>query len=194
MAVWSRTFNKLHGDHSAYINDALKYGLKVYSCEEVSNKYNGVNTIKTNSKLHLGGFSIQAIPVKHSCECYAYIIDHNTIGRIMFITDCSEFNYRVKGINHLLIEANYDNETLESNLVNNQWRNSLYKNHLCFEDTLEIIKQNYSPELKNIILLHLSKGNSNEKKYIENVGKIYPFIDSYVANGGLEVDLNKEDF
>ena len=60
---------------------------------------------------------MQPIKVAHSVENYAYVIDNDNIGRVLFITDCVRFPYKVKGVNHLLAECNYSDEIVIGHLV-----------------------------------------------------------------------------
>lgn len=59
--------------------------------------------------------------------------------------------------------------------------------------TIEAIKRNINSELKNIVLIHLSDGQSDEKLFqkmvFEEVG-----LKSIIADKGVIVQLDKEDF
>lgn len=96
-----------HSDHAKSIKDAIKAGFPVYSTSEVQLIHPKVNVPKIGEKTRIGGFSIQPLSVPHSCECYAYIIQHEEFGKLVFATDCSEFKYKIKSVNHWLLEANY---------------------------------------------------------------------------------------
>lgn len=183
-----------HGDHSKSVKDAVKFGLPVYSCKGVCYIYNGVRLLKVGKKYRIGGFYVQPISVPHSCECYAYVIDHEDFGRLLFVTDCSRFDYRIKGCNHILIEANYSEEILINNLCNDEMIRSLYEYHMEINDTVSVLKTNYNPELQNIVLLHLSNSNSNEEEFGNRVIKELGFDNVFVANSGIEIELRKIEF
>lgn len=193
-AVWSRTSEGLHGDHSRSIKDALLYGLPVFSCQEVADKYDGVAVLELGKKAKIGGFTVQPISVQHSCECYAYLIEHEDMGKLLFATDCSYFKYIIKDLNHILIEANHDDSTILNNMKYNRYTASQFKNHMNFDDTLRTIKANNNIYLQNIILCHLSNSNSNSNNYIQSIKEEIGISNVYVANNGLKVDLTKEEF
>ncbi len=183
-----------HSDHSKSIKEAVKFGLSVYSCKEVCDKFNGVRLLETGKKYKIGGFYVQPISVPHSCECYAYIIDHEEFGRLLFVTDCSTFKYRVKGCNHILIEANYSEEILIDNLCNDEDIRSRYGNHLEIQNTITAIGNNFCEDLQNIVLLHLSNGNSNAVEFRERVASEFSMNNVFIAEKGLTLDLQKSEF
>jgi hypothetical protein len=182
------------GDHSKYAPTALKSCLSVYSNEEVQTICPQVKVLKKGSKCKIGGFSVQPIPTPHSVECYAYVIDHEAIGRCLFVTDTSEFKYRIKGCNHIFIEANWSEDVLIDNACNDEFSRSRHEQHLELGQTIEVLKQNYSSDLQTIMLLHLSNGNSNAQQFKERVQQELGFSPVYIAEEGLTLELQKEEF
>lgn len=144
--------------------------------------------------MRLGGFKVQAIPLQHNRECYGYLIEHNSIGKLMFATDCNSVPYRFKNVNHFVIECNYDADILIDNMCNNVYSQSASENHLELNDTIEVLKQNYSSALQSVTLIHLSNGNINAEKAEQRVKDELGFDNVYVADKGLIVELHKDDF
>lgn len=194
LAVWSAI--ERHSDHANKdtIKKMIKYGIPVYSCEESREIDKHIITIKKGAKTRIGGFKIQPIPLRHSCECFGYIIEHEEIGKMVFATDCSEFLYRIKDVNHLLIEANYSDDCLIDNMCNNEEMRSRHEHHLELNDAINALKANYSPSLMNVILLHLSNGNSNEEQFVKKVKNELGFDNVFVAKENLVLSLQKEEF
>lgn len=185
-----------HQDHlnCTTANKLFQYGIPIYSCQESVDLNKHIKLIKTNEKVNIGGFKIQPIPLQHSCECYGFLIEHKEFGRLVFATDCCEFPYKIKNINHWLIEANYSEECLIDNLCNNEEMRSRHEHHLEFNDTLDALKMNYCDDLQNIVLLHLSNGNSNSAEFVEKVKKELSFDNVFVAERNLLLPLHKEEF
>lgn len=150
--------------------------------------------LKKGLKTQIGGFKVQPIPVKHSVECYAFIIEHSEIGKLLFYTDCCEFKYKVKGVNHILAEANHDEELIIDNIINDEASRSLSENHMEINDTIEAIKANYNKNLINVVLVHLSSGNANPKEFVKQVKKEIGLNNVFVAKKGFELELSKEEF
>lgn len=193
-AVWSRTSEGLHGDHSRSIKDALFHGLPVYSCQEVANKYKQVTPLELGKKVKIGGFKVQPISVPHSCECYAFLIEHEAMGRLLFCTDCNKFEYRIKNLNHILIESNWDEDVLIDNMCNEVEIRSRFEHHMELNDTISALKNNYGVNLQTICLVHLSSGNADPNKFKQRVKEELGFNNVWVCESGLEVELSKEEF
>lgn len=184
-----------HSDHANKntIAKMLKYGIPVYSCEEVSHANKGVTIAKKGRKTSIGGFKIQPIPLQHSCECFGYVIETPDNQKIVFATDCCEFPFRVKNVNHWLIECNWSEEVLIDNMCNNAEMRSRHEQHLELNDTLFALKENFSPTMNIIVLLHLSNGNSNERMFKSRISEELGFFNVHIAKKGLTLQL-KDDF
>lgn len=183
-----------HTDHAEYINQCYNSGINIYSCQEVVDKYPKAKLIKPKTKIKLGNFYIQALPVNHSCECYAFLIEHKSIGRCLFATDLTSFDYKVKNINHIFIEANYSEDIIVNNACNDNWSSSASNTHMEINDTIKSLKNNYSSSLQTVVLLHLSSGNSNAKLFRQMVIDSLCMDNVYIAKKDLIIDLNKEEF
>lgn len=182
------------GDHAKSVKDAIKAGITVYSTEEVQDMYPKVKVPKIGEKTRIGGFSIQPLSVPHSCECYAYIIQHEEFGKLVFATDCSAFKYKIKSVNHWMLEMNYSEDILVQNLCNNEMSKSLYQYHLEANDTIESLKVNFCKDTQSITLIHLSSHNSDEKEFIQRVKDELGFDNVTAATSGQTIILEKEEF
>ena len=182
-----------HLDHAKSIPQALKYRLPVYSNEEVADKYKGVIALQTHKKYRVGQFIVQAIKVEHSAENYAFILDTPDNVRILFCTDAVRFPYKVRGVNVMMIEANYSEDIIVDNLCKGYDIRSKNQYHMEINDTIECIKNTYNPDLNTICLIHLSDAQSNEeefkKRVYEEVG-----IMPYVLTHDQTIELTKEEF
>lgn len=140
------------------------------------------------------GFTIQPIPLKHSVENYGFLIEHPECGRVIFATDCESFPYNIKNVNHILLEANYSEDKIIDNLCDNEVLRSQYENHLSIDDCIDALKRNYSPSLQTIMLLHLSSQNSDSEGFKKQVQESLGFSNVVVADKGMEIPLNIEEF
>ena len=182
-----------HSDHSKSIQNALKYQLPVYSCKEVADKYHGVRVLEQGFKYRIGSFLVQPMHVEHNAENYAYIIDNDETGRILFVTDCMYFPYRIKGINHLLIEANWSEDIFLDHLCDNEEIRSNNQYHMEIEETVMCVKRLYSADMNTILLIHLSDGQSNGEAFKKRIYDAIGMMPS-VADKGMTIELNKEEF
>lgn len=150
--------------------------------------------LKKGVKIRLGGFKVQVVPLQHNCECYGYLIEHNSFGKLMFATDCNSIPYRFKNVNHFVIECNYDADILIDDMCNNIYSQSASENHLEVNDTIEFLKQNYSSALQSVTLIHLSNGNINAETAKQRVKDELGFNNVHVAKKGLEIPLMLSEF
>lgn len=180
-------------DHAKYIPNALKSQIPVYSNQEVADKFQGVKVLKPKVQYKIGEFVVMALPVQHNCENYSFLITHKEFGSLVFCTDAVSFPYKIKGLNNLLIEGNYSEDLMIDILCRNQEIRSHNEFHMEISRTIEAIKRNMNPELRTLMLVHLSDGQSDEKLFqkmvFEEVG-IRPII----ADKNVIVELNSEDF
>lgn len=183
----------LHLDHAKSIPQALKYRIPVYSNEEVADKYKCVIALQTHKKYRVGEFIVQAIKVEHSCLNYAYVIDNEQTGRILFMTDCVNFPYRVRNVQNLIVEANYSEDIIVDNLCKGYDIRSQNQYHMEINDTIKCIKNNYSPCLNTICLLHLSDAQSNEEEFKKRVYDEVGIM-PYVLTHHQTIKLTQEEF
>lgn len=183
-----------HGDHAKSVKDAIKAEIPVYSTEEIQSLHPKVKVPKMGQKTLIGGFSIQPLLVPHSVECYAYIITHEEFGKLVFCTDATSFKYKVKNVNHWLIEANYSEQILIDKMCDNSMGRSLYQHHMEIEDTIKALKVNFCSDTQSILLVHLSESNSNESAFIQRVEDELGFPMVEAAKACQVIELYKEEF
>ena len=121
------------------------------------------------------------------------MIEHPECGKIVFITDSYYCKYTFKDVQHWIIEANYSqkiiNEKIEQHGINHFLKDRILKSHLSLENCIETLKANDLSKTQNIVLIHLSDSNSNEKEFIQEVEKnVQRFCQ--VANNGMKIKLD----
>lgn len=191
----------IHNDHSKYVNDYLRMGIKAYMPPQVKERYKDNDyaiPVEPMRKFEVSGFAITPFEVPHDKDvvCYAYIIEHEDFGKLLYMTDCMYCRYNLKPlkINHFLVEANYMKELVDEN-YETALRNRVLGTHMELQTTKGFIQANKSSELRNIILCHTSAENMDyeimQKEVSEVAGKRVNII---VAESGLDVELSKFPF
>lgn len=183
----------VHSDHAKYIPQYLKYAIPVYSCPDVASRYPNVKPLEPMKRYSIGGFSVLPLKVPHNAECYAFVIDHANIGRLLFVTDAQTFPYSVKGITTMLIEANYSEDLIVDQLCDGYDVRGSSNDHMEIGETINVINRLKSPELNNVILLHLSDANSDEEAFKQRIWRECG-VRADAANKGDVFVLSKEDF
>ena len=177
-----------HLDHSLSVDDFKKMGFSAFKPYE------------DKKTMTLGGFKVCAIPMTDlqgkwmhtnadgsECPCYGFLIEHNKLGRMLYITDTELIKWRFKDINHILLGVNYDKNMIDNE--NQSKRNHVFRGHLSIDTACDFVKANNSDALQNVIMCHLSSENADKDLFIEKMKKIVPQANVCVAERGLEVEL-----
>lgn len=184
-----------HKDHSKYIEQYLKKGLLVHMPRSMKNNldlsyvYNAIS-VDIGVTYELGNFTIKPFELVHSVDCLGYYIYHKDLGKMLFITDTEYIKYRFNklGINHIIVEANYSKELLNRGKVNS---NHVLKGHMEINTTTNFLKENDTDSLKNVVLVHLSDSNSDERLFYELTTKVvHEGVRVTIASAGLSVPLD----
>lgn len=160
----------------------------------MAEKYAGVTELKLGEAVMIGGFKVQPIDVPHSCQNYAYIIEHSDFGKLLFCTDCTHFKWKIKNCNHVLLECNWSEEILLDNLCNDSTSRSHHEHHMELSETIKSLKANYSSDLMTVCLIHLSGGNADAEMFQKRVKEELGFENVYCAEKGLEIPLQLSEF
>jgi len=143
--------------------------------------------------IRIKDWKVSSLKVEHDAsEPLAFLIEHEECGRVLFITDTYIFKYNIPEVDHLIIEANYCENIVNEiqskkgiDFVNNR----RYKSHMSFQTALETIERMDRSKMKNIVLIHLSDGTSNEKEFQEQTEQRFG-IKTTVATSGQVVNFN----
>lgn len=168
-----------HADHIKTVGVlGEKLNIPVYTTEAVHqgiNKsryvedklYGSKRVIEKEVPFMIRDFRITAFPVPHdSTDSVGYFIEYGN-HKFTIATDVGHITDTVgKYIcqaNHLIIEANYDEEMLRfgSYPAFLKERVASPTGHLSNHDAAEFLATHYTPELKNIWLCHLSRDNNH---------------------------------
>ena len=182
-----------HSDHCTYIPKALEYQIPVYSNKEVAAEHPLVNPLSTEYSYMIGGFKVQCLKVPHNALCYSFIIKCPSGEKILFATDLSKFNYKVSDCDVIMMEANYDEDIIYEALARGEVVRSQSENHLEINDCLEAVERCVDTNTQLIILLHLSDGYSDEKRFQKMVNKATGKR-VCIAHAGQIYEINESDF
>ncbi|MBA4509163.1 MBL fold metallo-hydrolase [Clostridium sporogenes] len=186
-----------HKDHCKAVNDLIKNGIDIYSSEGTAAgiEFNDINSshriheIKSEKVFEIGKFIILPFKVQHDAnEPLGFFIHHKDIGELLFITDSYYCEYKFQDVEHILIECNYSNEILEERELPKTLKNRIIKSHFELENVKEFLKATDLRETKEIMLIHLSDGNSNAAQFQEEIEKLTG-KPTYIADKGLEIEL-----
>lgn len=193
-----------HKDHCAAVNDVLKAGIRVFASAGTHKAMGTINhhnatVLSSDKKMSIGSFSVRAFKVNHdAAEPVGFLIHHEECGTVLFLTDTYYCNYTFPHLNNIIVEANYSQEILDSRLRAGEspefLRNRVIQSHMSLETCKQLLRANDLRQVNNIVLIHLSDGNSDAVQFKREVeectGKAV-----HVAIAGMVIEnFNKQPF
>lgn len=191
-----------HSDHlnKSTAKEFIRRGIPVFVGEKVyeellkEGSIRGIKPLPMAQKTFVGGFTVQPFEVAHNVPNYGFLITTPTKERIVFVTDAMECRYNFKNIDCIMVECNYDDDTLVENLVEDDISRSHPENHMGLEDCIDFCKRNVSTNTKQIILIHLSHTNINETYAMKQVSLAVPHVLVSVAHSGDTFNIESDNF
>lgn len=191
-----------HHDHAGYAGRYAALGIPIYASSgtiEAIPLMNGtVRTLRSMEVLYIDEWKVMPFDTRHdAAEPLGFIIEHPEAGRILFLTDTEycPYDFRHLGLDHILVEANYDDAILDGNVANgviDAARAARTRGtHMSLRGACDLIRADQTAELKNVILIHLSYQNSDRETFARRAAETALFARISIAKAGLSIDLNK---
>ncbi|HOZ61998.1 MAG TPA: MBL fold metallo-hydrolase [Smithellaceae bacterium] len=179
-----------HGDHFKYAGDYAKAGINIYASAETlakseTIKHRGIK-IESERPFTVARHTVVPFNVAHNVPTLGFLIKHPEMGKLLFVTDSAFINNKFNGLNHVCIEANYDDPLLMNDRAIGK--------HMSIDTCMDFLRFTDMSQVRNIVLLHLSSGNSNASDFTSKVKKISRFATVHVADRGLKINLNLNPF
>lgn len=186
-----------HGDHARYIKDFMKSGIPVYTAFETQTALETITGERTiaippHTVRQIGSFSVTPFNVPHDTEieCYGYLIKHEEMGKLLFLTDLEycKYDFSSMKVEQIMVEANYSMDLVDRNEPNYEHR---LRGHMSLDTALKFISTNDNPALRNVVLIHLSDKSGDSALFKQKTEETVKYGASvYIAEKGLEVDMN----
>lgn len=167
-----------HMDHAKAVKDLMKAGVDCYMTKGTSEALgvsgHRLKTFRPFEKARyyseeLKDLIILPFEAIHDVkEPVSYFIKtRDGKESLVFVTDTAYLKYKIPDCECLMIECNYVKSVLDKQVedgkLNTNLRNRIVKNHLSLETLVEALKVADLSRCKNIYLMHLSDGNSDEE-------------------------------
>jgi len=193
-----------HKDHSKYLKEYINAGIPICTSSGTLEflKIKNINGLKSGYWYQFGEFNITPFNVQHDCiEPFGFLIRHEEMGTMLFATDTEYIKYDFSKFNldHILIECNYSDDIIsdreENNQINKGLASRVKSTHMELKNCIEFVENNNSQLLKNVVLLHLSDGNSDARLFKKEVEKVVSeHVNVFIADKGLDVDVDRYGF
>ncbi|MBF7090490.1 MBL fold metallo-hydrolase [Flavobacterium sp. ALJ2] len=192
-----------HQDHCKSFDDVMQLGINTYTGAKTikainPDNYHRAMTIASKQIVKIGNFKVMAFDVKHdAAEPLGFLIEHLECGKVLFLTDTNYCEYTFKGLNNIIIEANFSKEIIDRKFGSDSGkeflRNRILKSHFSLENCKDMLAANDLSKVNNIVLIHLSDSNSNAKQFQQEVSNLTG-KNVTVADKGLTIDFNLTPF
>lgn len=172
-----------HKDHSKSAKDIAKY-CNVFSSALTLElldfgTYNfRKKPLQEKEIYNIGTFKVIPFKTEHDAiDPFGYLIVSTiTNEKLLFATDTYYIKHKFKGLNYIMIECNYSKEILDYNIdkgrilkVNS---NRLIRSHFELSNVKKFLEAQDLSKVKQIYLMHLSDGNSDEKLFKREIQAI----------------------
>lgn len=193
-----------HGDHSKAVKDLSKAGIDIWTSRGTASKLGISHNHRfiptwANNQFKIDDFIILTFETEHdAAEPLGYLIQYKPTGeKLLFATDTYYLKYRFSGLNYILIECNYIPDILKSNIeagaIPESLKNRLLESHFSLDNVKGFLKANDLTEVRKIILIHLSDGNSDARRMVAEIQELTK-IETVAAEAGMEIELSLYPF
>lgn len=179
----------------------MKSGVQCYGCDELQEKLEtvyGEKIIGLPEKRPIRPSEWVVIPfyLPHdNTPNFGFLIDlPGDAGRLLYATDFEylPFTFKSLKINFFLLECNHQADLVDKSEA--KYEHSI-RGHSEIETVKEIIRVNKTPDMRNVILCHLSDGWSDPETMQKEVQSVAgKWVSVAVAKPGMTVKLSKYPF
>lgn len=179
----------------------MKAGVQCYGSDELQEKLETVYGEKIiglpeKRSLRISEWIITPFYLPHDkTPNFGFLIDlPGDAGRLLYCTDFEYLPYTFKSlkINYFLLECNHQADLVDRSEA--KYEHSL-RGHSELETVKEIIRVNKTPDMRNVILCHLSSGWSDSETMQKEVQSVAgKWVSVEVSHAGDEYVLNKYPF
>lgn len=185
-----------HGDHAGFVSQYITH-IPVFATGGTLSAKNIL--MHPNAKRlaymvvrHIGNFTVLPFKTEHDAtEPCGFFVQLPDRSKLLFATDTYYLHYTFKGINHWLLECNYDEKILQHNVasgdVHPKVAERVRKSHMSLAQCIATLQANDLSQTKEIVLIHLSSQNSLRKKFIDEVSRATGKL-VVTAQKGMEIE------
>lgn len=169
-----------HGDHVKAARELLYRGIKVYAsagCIGAAN-IDGAVAVKSMQEITVGTFRVLPFDIQHDApEPLGFLLKSTvTVDKLLYFTDTYYLKYKFNGVTHILCEANYSLEILQSKVdsgaVPKCLADRVISSHMSIDHLEQFLRSCDLSKLRAVYLCHLSDSNSNAAEFCERIQRL----------------------
>lgn len=170
-----------HGDHARAVPDVLKAGVRVFASPEtgdalgVSSHHNFVR-IHDGERFQVRDWTVRPFALVHDVPCLGFLVADARGEKLLYVSDTAYCPVRASGVSIFAIEANYSRGILdrlvEQGTLDHHHAARVIRNHLSLEHAAQLLAASDLTRCREVHLLHLSGGNSDEAAFKAQIERI----------------------
>ena len=204
--VCGTVLTHVHSDHSKAYKWLFQNGIPIYTNDETAEHFEIISGEKMIGKperipFEVGSFRVVPFYLPHTtrdkdtgalipCPNFGYLIQCGD-KKLLYMTDWEYCSYVFKSqrINYMVLEGNHMDNLMDSSSAN--YIHSI-KGHSSLSVVKSFVEVNKTPDLRNIILCHLSSENADPETMQKEVQSVAgKWVNVVVAKAGNEYVLSK---
>lgn len=163
-----------HQDHCQSAKSLAKAGIDCYASQATWDALglsgHRMHAIREKESFSVSGWTVLPFLTEHDCEgSLGFLVVSPSGERLLYASDTFYLRNRFKRLNVIAIEANYAADILTENVtageVHPSLRRRIMRSHMSLETVKEMLLANDLSQVREIWLLHLSNGNSDEERF-----------------------------
>lgn len=165
-----------HLDHSRSMAQVSQLGIPLFALSSTFKKMK-ISTelrygiLKNGQQKQINDFKVSSFDASHDIDTLGFIIESGS-EKVFFLTDSYKliWNFISYQFTCVMIEANYCEDIIKSKSETFINRRRL-RSHMSIQTAILTLEKMDLSQCRNIVLLHLSDGVSNEKEFKEKTEK-----------------------
>jgi len=167
-----------HGDHSKSLKDAARAGIDIFASKETFSELglsgHRLNEIEDGRQCEIGTWKISPFKTIHDVEgSLGFYMVNLEREAFLYLTDSAYSPVRFANLSVIAIECNFQAEILTANILSGALPSVVGRRvrraHFSLENVIAFLKANDLSQCRQIFLMHLSDGNSDERRMKEEV-------------------------
>uniref|UniRef100_A0A6M3JF50 Putative beta-lactamase superfamily domain n=1 Tax=viral metagenome TaxID=1070528 RepID=A0A6M3JF50_9ZZZZ len=177
-------------DHAKAIPDLLKAGIDVYMLRDTAEAlrigdHHRLHVIEHGCQEIVSRWTVLPFYIHHDVPAAGFLIVTSDGEKLLFVPDTAYLTNRFTGVNIIAVECNYVADILSNNIHKGSIPQvvgyRVRRNHMSLDTVIGFLKANDLSQCREIHLLHLSDGNSNEEEMRKRVQEATG-IATYIAS------------